>query len=100
MYKQFIAILFSIAFLSVIIVPTVCIIVDDTFDTSIVVSISEEEENGSEKNLSKDFLPSILDENYVNYDDASYDNNLQYCNKTYNTPHLNIISPPPDYTYL
>jgi hypothetical protein len=95
--NQLIAAFFSIAFLAVIIIPTVLFVVDDSFDTSIVISISEEEqEKGGEKNMD---IKSLLHKGAQEVIDTTTklpQNNLVYCNKVYATPHLNIISPPPD----
>lgn len=80
--------------------PTVLFVVDDTFDTSIVVSISEEEqEKDGENNIDIEFF---ISENTQNVTDTVVQlpvKNLIYCNKTYSTPLFNIISPPPDNRY-
>lgn len=99
--KQLTALFFSIVFLMVLITPTVLIIVDETFDTSIVVSISEEEqEKVGEKDLDIELLLSNYNLEAINCGTQILQINTTYCNRTYNTPHFNIISPPPEHPYL
>ncbi len=68
-------------------------ILDDTVDISVFYSLSEEEEeikhakllfSDNEEDL--DYLRSVLKTN-----------NLCYFFKNYSKPHLNLISPPPDF---
>lgn len=96
-FKQHISIFFSIAFLAVIILPTVLYVVDNSFDTSIVVSIAEEEqEKDGEKNIDVEFLLSEATHEVIAALKQSPKNNSMYCSRAYTTPHFYIISPPPD----
>ena len=95
--KQHIAVFFSIAFLAVIILPTILFVVDDSFDTSIVISISEEEqEKDGEKVIDVEFLLFEATHEVIAAMKQSPKNNLIYCSRAYTTPHFYIISPPPD----
>ncbi|MGB0897082.1 MAG: hypothetical protein ACPGU9_07805 [Flavobacteriaceae bacterium] len=95
--KQRIAIFFSITFLAVIVIPTILYVVDNNFDTSIVVSISEEEqEKDGEKIVDIDVVINNEAHNFVGTDKELPKTNLVYCKKVYTSPHLFIISPPPD----
>ncbi|RAJ12095.1 hypothetical protein [Olleya aquimaris] len=73
--------------------PSIIVAIDDTIDISIFYSISEEEEEI--KNLK--LFPSLLDVEYNISDRLNYNQNLGYHYKTYPKPHLNIISPPPEF---
>ncbi|WP_299249112.1 hypothetical protein [uncultured Lacinutrix sp.] len=93
MLKKHISIFFTILFLAIITAPSIIMILDDTVDISVFYSLSEEEEeikhakllfSDNEEDL--DYLRSILKTN-----------NLCYFFKNYSKPHLNLISPPPDF---
>ncbi|WP_299382710.1 hypothetical protein [uncultured Lacinutrix sp.] len=93
MLKKHISIFFTILFLAIITAPSIIMILDDTVDISVFYSLSEEEEeikhakllfSDNEEDL--DYLRSVLKTN-----------NLCYFFKNYSKPHLNLISPPPDF---
>ncbi|XMO88086.1 hypothetical protein AAFN75_07280 [Algibacter sp. AS12] len=95
MKKQITAIFFLVLFLGLIAAPTVIVVLDDSVDTSIFYSLAEEEESGKAKNMlspfslqSHDFLSS------VEFKDLQ---KFGYYFKNYPKPHLNLISPPPDF---
>lgn len=73
--------------------PTVILSIDDSADVSIFYSITEEEEN--EK------LQLVIEDISSNNDDLFLDDNQSkidaYTYKTYAKPHLNLISPPPEF---
>ena len=94
MYKKTIAIFFSILFVGIIITPTVIVALDDSIDTSIFSSLTEEEENSKTKNVISPFslhhqeiIPNNLSETHKHF---------TYQFKNYPKPHLNLISPPPE----
>ncbi|MEM5566515.1 hypothetical protein WNY78_15440 [Psychroserpens sp. AS72] len=92
MYRKTIAILFSVIFVALITAPAIIIAVDDSIDVSIFYSITEEEE----KETIKVFPPNELyEDDYLLTSGAN--DNLGYFFKNYLKPHLNIISPPPDF---
>lgn len=93
MSKKIVSIFFSVIFLLVIVAPTAFVIVDDTFDISILFS-SIEEEKGNEKHLDIEIFFSKEKTNDLVLE--LEENNLRYFYKVYPKPHLNIISPPPD----
>lgn len=96
MYKKEIAISFIIIFVSLIAAPSIITAFDDSIDTSIFYSLTEEEEHCKSK-----IVPHFSSDN-----DALTDISLQsnkffsYQFKNYSKPHLNLISPPPDQIIL
>lgn len=98
MYKKSIALFFTILFMALITAPTVIVALDDSIDTSIFYSITEEEESGKVKNVVSPFTFIIND-----YDTQFNLKNFQYFTyrfKNYPKPHLNLISPPPEFIIL
>lgn len=98
MYKKSIALFFTILFMALITAPTVIVALDDSIDTSIFYSITEEEESGKVKNVVSPFTFIIND-----YDTQFNLKNFQYFAyrfKNYPKPHLNLISPPPEFIIL
>lgn len=97
MSKKVVSIFLSVIFLLFLVTPTIIIMVDNTIDVSIAFSSSEEEEKGNEKNLDIEVLFSKLKDNDSRLVFAVSENNLGYYFKNYPKPHLNLISPPPEY---
>ncbi|RKE98653.1 hypothetical protein [Ichthyenterobacterium magnum] len=92
MNKNVIAIFFSVLFMALITAPSIIIAVDDSCDVSIFYSITEEEEKESLK-----IVPTNeLSETECLFASNSNDN-LGYFFKSYLNPHINILSPPPDF---
>lgn len=73
--------------------PTVILSLDDSKDVSVFYSITEEEE--SEK------LKLVIEEKASNNDDIPVNENQSeidgYTSKVYAKPHLNLVSPPPEF---
>ncbi|WOD45130.1 hypothetical protein [Hwangdonia lutea] len=91
MSKNRISIFFSIIFIAFIAAPTVITIVDDSVDVSIIFSTAEEEEKG---------FKIVFSNEKANESDLAFtssENNLGYYFKNYPKPHLNLISPPPEF---
>ncbi|WP_299223079.1 hypothetical protein [uncultured Psychroserpens sp.] len=98
MNKTIIAIFFSILFVSLIAAPTIIIAIDDTADVSYFYSTTEEEENKSdEKNKEIDVLLSESNTGLESWFILNTDNHMAYRFKNYPKPHLNLISPPPEF---
>ena len=97
MSKTIVSILLSTMFLLFIAAPTIITMVDDTIDVSIIFSASEEEEKGNEKHIDVELLFSNDATNDSDLVYLSIENNLGYYFKKYPKPHLNLISPPPDF---
>ncbi len=87
------SIFFTIIFMALISAPTVILSIDDSTDVSIFYSITEEEESEKLKIVVEDISPDneglFLNENQSKIDGYTY--------KTYAKPHLNLISPPPEF---
>jgi len=100
MTRSLISIILSTIFVVVLIAPTVIVMVDDTIDVSAFYTSSEEEEKGIEKSKDKEVFfseYSIVESNIVLNETK---NNIQYYFKNYTKPHLNLISPPPEFNIL
>lgn len=95
MHRSLIAFLFSFLLLLLVVAPTIIMAVDDSIDVSFIYSISEEEENKSNKEFEK-FVVEIKSDS-EDFLDFSKTNNLEYRLKTYSKPLLNLISPPPEF---
>lgn len=98
MPRRLISLLLSLTFLLFIATPTIIVMIDDAVDVSSFYASGEEEEKGCEKTMDTDilFLENTIDE--ASFVLNKVENNLEYCFKTYTKPHLNLISPPPQYT--
>tara|TARA_R110000850_G_scaffold187348_4_gene313161 strand:- start:13 stop:297 length:285 start_codon:yes stop_codon:yes gene_type:complete len=92
MRKHTIAILMSVLFLAFISAPSILIAVDDTIDVSMFYSIAEEENENLKFPISNNEYHES--DNLFGTDSKEY---LGYYFKNYSKPHLNLISPPPDY---
>lgn len=92
-YKYKSAVFFTIVLMALISAPTIIVSFDDSIDVTCFYSITEEEENQHVKLVfentdedSGDFLEDQVNANLTGY---------MY--KQYPKPHLNLISPPPDF---
>ena len=94
MYKKTIAIFFTVVFMALIVAPSVIVALDDSIDTSIFYSITEEEESGKVKNLLSPF--SLVSSEYTAHFKVKNSQLFSYRFKSYPKPHLNLISPPPE----
>ncbi|WP_242083068.1 hypothetical protein [Aestuariivivens sediminis] len=81
-----------------IVAPSVISMVNDSIDTSIFYSLAEEEEKGSEKNKNMEVLFSRSNAFETDFTLFESENTLVYFFKKYTKPHLNLISPPPDFS--
>lgn len=92
--KLNISVFFTFLLLGMISAPTVILSFDDSVDVSFFYSISEEEEESESLKLA-------VEEVSLDYEDVFFDINqteiVGYTYRTYSKPHLNIISPPPDF---
>ena len=97
MRKKIIAILFSIVFLSIIVTPTIILAFDNSIDFKVLVLTPEEEEKEKEVNNSIELYSQ--NENKVLSSFYIFENNnySQYQFINYHKPHLNLISPPPEF---
>ncbi|MDD7884771.1 hypothetical protein [Flavivirga sp. 57AJ16] len=97
MSRNIISICFSIIFMLFLTTPTITAILDDSIDISFFFSLSEEEEKGGKKNKNVEVLFFDLHVNELDFASNETENDLEYYFKKYPKPHLNLISPPPDY---
>lgn len=91
--KYRIAVFFTILFMALISAPTIILSFDDTYDVSSFYSINEEEEN---QNVKLVFESTSLESESL-FEDQLSPNLIGYTFKNYPKPHLNLISPPPDF---
>lgn len=95
MYKNKIAVFFSIVFLAFIIAPAVITAVDNTVDVSFFYSNSEEE--SSIKQAEKvNIILSPLKINEFVFSSTKKVSALMHPNKNYTKPYLNMVFPPPE----
>lgn len=88
------AIFFTILFMAIISAPTIITSIDDSVDISYFFGMGEEEEES--ENLKLLFENSLeLFEDYFII--KTRGNLIGYTFKTYPKPHLNLISPPPEF---
>lgn len=96
MYKKSISLFFTVIFVAFIAMPSAIAYLDSSIDISIFYSLTEEEK-GAEK--IKSFKVVISDnQNQEPYHYSSrLVHNQRYYFKKYAKPHLNLISPPPEF---
>ena len=97
MSRNLVSICLSVLFLGFLVAPTVITLIDDSTDVSMFYAASEEEEKGSEKDKEVEVLFFELIHNEIDVTFSKGEDNLEYYFKTYPKPHLNLISPPPEY---
>jgi hypothetical protein len=97
MPRSIISIIFSVIFMITLIAPSVIIVIDNDADISFFYDTTEEEEKGNEKHKELEVLFSELNENEAYFVSNETEGNLGYYFKNYSKPHLNLISPPPDF---
>ncbi|WP_295983050.1 hypothetical protein [uncultured Algibacter sp.] len=100
MSRSIVSIFLSSLFLLFLTAPTIILMIDDSADVSIFYSSSEEEEKGSEKNKEIELLFFDLNNSALDFASSEVENNLLYYFKNYPKPHLNLISPPPEFHIL
>ena len=100
MSRSIVSIFLSSLFLLFLTAPSIILIIDDSADVSIFYSSSEEEEKGSEKNKEIELLFFDLNNSDLDFASSEVENNLGYYFKNYPKPHLNLISPPPEFHIL
>jgi len=97
MNKGIIALVFSIIFVSISVMPSVLTLVDDSYDISILISSAEEEEKKGEEKV-KDFEIEVPLKEIIRYNNCCYSLvkllNLQLNN--YSSLFKELTSPPPE----
>lgn len=94
-YKYRSAVFFTIVLMALISAPTIILSIDDSIDVTCFYSITEEEEESHSVKLVFEHSSEDCDsffEDQVNTD------LIEYTFKNYPKPHLNLISPPPDFS--
>ena len=91
--KYRIAVFLTIVFMALISAPTIIMSIDDSIDVACFFSITEEEENSHAKLL---FDKNHQDSEFL-FEDQDVTHLEGYRFKNYPKPHLNLISPPPDF---
>ncbi len=97
MNKNLLAIFFSLLFLTLILAPTIVLVVDSSIDISFVYDMSEEEEEKGNEN-SKEFEKLVVDFDVevITLHTSEDLGDIGFTFKSYQKPHLNLISPPPE----
>ena len=94
MHRKVVSILFTVLFLALITAPSIIVVMDDSVDVSVFYSLSEEEEE-EQTNLNLSFVLENLEDSF--FETSSHTDNSGYYFKNYPKPHLNLISPPPEF---
>ncbi|REE83721.1 hypothetical protein BX611_1016 [Lutibacter oceani] len=92
MFKKTVSIFFTVLFLGIISAPSIIISIDDSIDISALYNISEEEETNNLK-----LVMSEIDEVVDSYPVTFKNQKLGFQFKKYPKPHVNLISPPPEF---
>jgi len=100
MLKNIGSVFLSLIFLAFLAAPTIISLVDDSVDISVFYSTSEEEEKSSETSKTFEIVFNKLTGNYADFSNAKTMNHHGYYFKKYPKPHLNLISPPPEFHIL
>ena len=100
MFRNIGSILLSLIFLALLAAPTIISLVDDSVDISVFYSTSEEEEKSSETSKTFEVVFNNLTGNDADFSFTKSINHHGYYFKTYPKPHLNLISPPPEFHIL
>ena len=95
MTEKAISIFFTILFMAFITAPSIIVVIDDSFDITILFGNAEEEE--SEKNTNLEILHISNSNNREDFLSSINELYLEYRFNYYSIPHLNLISPPPEY---
>jgi len=100
MLRKITALFLLSIFISHAVLPAIISLVDKDVDIAFLMDINEEE--SKEQESSKDTEIKILDLNNANlaFNDDKLGALEGYYFKNYATPHLNLISPPPEYHIL
>jgi len=77
--------------------PSIITAIDDTIDVSLFYSLSEEEEKEGKEDKTIELLLSELNNLNSDFNTSDDQNKLRYYFKRYTKPHLNLISPPPEF---
>ncbi|SFI56477.1 hypothetical protein [Olleya namhaensis] len=93
MHRKLVSIFFTVLFLALITAPSIIVAIDDSVDVSVFYSLSEEEEEN--KNVNLTFVIQNLEDAF--FETSKTTDYLRYHFKTYPKPHLNLISPPPEF---
>ena len=98
MNRSLLAIFFSLFFLALVTAPTILVVIDDSVDIAFFYDISEEEEEKCNKK-NKEFEKFVVDLDTESDDFVTLKIrlDLEYTFKKYRKPHLNLISPPPEF---
>lgn len=101
MSRNIISIFLSILFLAFIAGPTILVMIDDSVDvSSYYTSTSSEEENNNQVNKEVKVFVFFQKENEFFIALTKKENDLSYSFNNYPKIHLNLISPPPDYSII
>lgn len=80
--------------------PSILVAIDHSVDISFLYDSSEDEEKGKEPNKTIEILFSKVNHIELNIVSIDAKNNSGYFFKKYPKPHLNLISPPPEFHIL
>lgn len=96
MFKRTVSIFFTVLFIGIISAPLIIASIDNSIDISIFNNMSEEEEDTHKLKL----VVSEIGEDTDSYPVSFKNQELGYQFKKHPKPHVNLISPPPDFITL
>lgn len=98
MFKNSVSIFLTVLFMAFTTVPSILVLVDNSIDISFLMNLSEEEEEkGNGKNKELEVFVSNTAMGSDHFSNSESEDNLGYTYKKYSKPHLNLISPPPEF---
>ncbi|WP_375237764.1 hypothetical protein [Aurantibacter sp.] len=95
MFKRLLSISFILLFIATISLPSIVLLIDDSIDITLLLDISEEEEE-NEKNKELEIFQVNIEKSKIFHQNKKLKNKTNYVFKTYPTPYLNLIFPPPE----
>lgn len=96
MFKRLLSISFILLFMVTISLPSMVLFMEDSIDVTLLLDISEEEEE-NEKNKELELFQLSVENLKKNEITSIFKIDIHYQFKTYATPHLNLVFPPPDF---
>lgn len=100
MIKRIVSTFFTIVFVAIIAVPSILVVIDDSIDVSVFYDLSEEEEETeTETTKTLEFFSQVKNE-IVCFSETTQIEYIGFHFKKHPKPHLNLISPPPEFSFL
>ena len=96
MNKKFVALFFTIVFLTFTVVPAIMVAINDNIDVSIFYGCAEEEKE-TEKNTTVELIIPFTKNETISFTSKVETPSSEYRFKNYSNPHIHLIFPPPEF---